>query len=310
MKVVRARTGASAVGIPSKGVIYVDPDMGHDTAVGAIRAILPDVHPDAVHHWVEEAIPTALPLDGHARKEYRAKRRARRARRVEAVSGGLYRLAALACAAAIGGFAVTYAEAGEIPRPITEAGQKGTYHFHPAEPETEAATPSAAPRSTSTVPRVTPRPTPTPTRSASAWSNATFVEFRDTRGWTCVSSPSDSLAADCTTTDGLKMHFEAWLGPGGVTHYTVTYRDGWRNHRVELKVFPTRKAMLKFLDSNSRLNFPNLVAKENWMLYGSDPARILTAAQAITETGRSPQPAPSSQQEFADGVNDFLNRMR
>lgn len=62
MKVIQAHTGAPCVPVPSKGVIFVDPALNHDTVVKLIQASMPRAHPDAINHWVERMLPTAGPL--------------------------------------------------------------------------------------------------------------------------------------------------------------------------------------------------------------------------------------------------------
>ncbi|MEV5765655.1 hypothetical protein AB0L34_13965 [Micromonospora sp. NPDC052213] len=57
MKIIQARTGSAAVVAPSLGVIFVDPGMGPDATVDAIRAALPTAHRDQVEHWVRTATP-------------------------------------------------------------------------------------------------------------------------------------------------------------------------------------------------------------------------------------------------------------
>lgn len=67
MEIIFASTGVECVAAPSRGVIFLDPTLDYESAVEAIHASLPSVHVDAIHHWVEKAMPSAVPLGRRAR---------------------------------------------------------------------------------------------------------------------------------------------------------------------------------------------------------------------------------------------------
>ncbi|WP_406079214.1 hypothetical protein [Micromonospora sp. NBC_00858] len=101
MKIVRLKTGSTCVTLPDEQVIFVDPALTREGMAEAIRTALPKVHPDAVGHWVEAAMPSTTPLAVPQlnRRERRAKSGRHAASRVGRAG---MQLTSMAAAAALG----------------------------------------------------------------------------------------------------------------------------------------------------------------------------------------------------------------
>ncbi|MFF0471553.1 hypothetical protein ACFYPX_29475 [Micromonospora zamorensis] len=127
MKIVRLKTGSTCVTLPDEQVIFVDPALTREGMAEAIRTALPNVHPDAVGHWVEAAMPSTTPLAVPQlnRQERRAKRGRHAASRVG--RAGMH-LTSMAAAAALGVVVVPLVQgAGSAPVAAAEAWQNPVF---------------------------------------------------------------------------------------------------------------------------------------------------------------------------------------
>ncbi|WP_328653364.1 hypothetical protein OG598_05670 [Micromonospora sp. NBC_00330] len=127
MKIVRLKTGSTCVALPDEQVIFVDPVLTREGMAEAIRTALPQVHPDAVGHWIEAAMPSTTPLavPQPNRRERRAKSGRHAASRVGRAG---MQLTSMAAAAALGVVVVPLVQgAGSTPVAAAEAWQNPVF---------------------------------------------------------------------------------------------------------------------------------------------------------------------------------------
>ncbi|MFC3504439.1 hypothetical protein ACFOOK_26205 [Micromonospora krabiensis] len=235
------------------GVILVDPLAGHDTAVNAIRAILPAAHPDAVEHWVEAVIPTARPLTSelppvamqyrHAppaslkpgRHRYQRQRRGPAADR--AVKMGV-RAGSLVAASVLGAV---------VAPMLTGQGVA-------------------------------------PVSAATAWSNPVFEAVQTGSGMNCSGVDDADLVATCVAEDGAEMQVEAMIGPDQLS-FTFNYEapDNGKPQRNVMKVFASAMGVESWraIHEADPDTFQNLIMGERWVLYGTDETRLRRWAHGL-----------------------------
>ncbi|RAO32864.1 H/ACA ribonucleoprotein complex non-core subunit NAF1 [Micromonospora noduli] len=127
MKIVRLKTGSTCVTLPDEQVIFVDPVLTREGMAEVIRTALPQVHPDAVGHWIEAAMPSTTPLavPQPNRRERRAKSGRHAASRVGRAG---MQLTSMAAAAALGVVVVPLVQgAGSTPVAAAEAWQNPVF---------------------------------------------------------------------------------------------------------------------------------------------------------------------------------------
>ncbi|MGC4830870.1 hypothetical protein ACLQ3G_22230 [Micromonospora arida] len=127
MKIVRLKTGSTCVTLPDEQVIFVDPVLTREDMAEVIRTALPQVHPDAVGHWIEAAMPSTTPLavPKPSRRERRAKSGRHAASRVGRAG---MQLTSMAAAAALGVVVVPLVQgAGSTPVAAAEAWQNPVF---------------------------------------------------------------------------------------------------------------------------------------------------------------------------------------
>lgn len=281
MKIIRYRVGATAVAVPSKAVIVVDPDAGRDTAVGAIRAILPDAQPEAVRAWMEEATPTdpLMPVvrptaqpnvrPGRHRNQ-RPRSFKRTARQIVGAKVNALGLAAAGLAVFLGVGAVRNPESLPLGSEVLYAEQAGRTTPMPQPTQRKSTSAPRAPRATVTVRETV---TMKPVAAESPWKERAFASVAKGGGWTC--DTSESQVKECVSPVGRTVvTVVAWTGPSG-RNFVFQYIDPAfkRKHRAELKVFKTDADMRTWIAYQS-VRRPNLVVGKGWVFYGTDARRI------------------------------------
>ncbi|MEU8327295.1 hypothetical protein [Micromonospora sp. NPDC048839] len=266
MKIVQRQTGLECVSFPDRGLIFVDPALNHESVVHLIQQSMPLVHPDAIRHWVEAAMPTADPLSS-----YRAfdQKRAR-SRSHEAAHRKPVRTLGDRMASAGRQFATATAAAvlGAVVAPMI-MGNHGVV----------------------------------PASAAEAWNNPVFSSVQTGSDWDCSGTDNSDLVATCVAKDGAVMHVEAWVGPDSLT-FTFAYKDPRTGHmqRNRMKVFATPEGVENWFtnvppDSGE---YNNLIKGERWIMYGTDAGRLKRWAHGLDSTVVIP--ADMTQAAYAMGL--------
>ncbi|MFC4089369.1 hypothetical protein [Micromonospora sp. GCM10011541] len=244
MKIVRAHTGAKAVPVPDRGVIFVDPDAGHTTTINAIQAVLPEAHPDVVEHWWADSVtPAGEPLtDVLTRDQIQQARQFYRPARPVDIKPGRHR--------------------NRRERPaLSKPARVGIR---------SASLVAAAALGLLLAPVVTGGP-----QSASAdgvWAEPVFTTVSQTgAGWDCK---VELLLAECVSDEGIPVTVEVLNGASART-YNFRYDDpvSQEKHRADIKVFKTEKAEQEWHTYQSA-HRPNLVKGKRWVAYGTDAKRV------------------------------------
>lgn len=256
MRIVRLRTGAAIAVLPDRQLIVIDPSMGHHTAVGAIRAVMPDAHPDAIEHWVEDVIPTAQPLEHHHLGRHR---RQVRARRVDALGRAAMRIVAMAATMALGAIG---ALALAAPHPST------------AEPPIVAEMPADV-----AVPLLGDRAAKAPSIAPVAWNTREIRELRHAAEWECGAG---ELATMCDV-EGVDVEVTAQIGLH-MARYDFSYTDklGRQQYGVFL-LFKTEEDMDHHQAVSASLKLQNLIVGPRWLMFGTDGHGLRLWAQKIKD---------------------------
>lgn len=245
MKIVPLKTGATCITLADKQVIFVDPDLTPDEVFNAVQQALPKAHPDAIHHWVEAAMPSTTPLSSHTPTRTVPTVKARREglhRAAKTAGVASKRIASLTTAAAAGAAAIIFAQGNPVaPVAAAEAWENPVFTRLGTDSNWDCAgTDSADLIATCTTPDGIQM-------HAEAWVGPNSLSFTFAYQTT---APTGELQPQRNT-------MIVFSSPGA--------KQAWLNQT------PDRKA------------FPHLIIGERWIMYGTDPKRLKSWAGRLGE---------------------------